>query len=195
MYPTYASANLVLELVDDDREAEEGRSAVLGQLTSRECLRASFGPVVDDEHSVAGDDRLPLNAQLMLPSAVVTACPPVRLASWKERFALSDCGESNTEVDGDGGAQDESTRLDPGDLRRIWKRLGKGGGDPAKESAVGKEPPDVRVAVDPRKAPYEVLLDRQMSSISSANRGNRLRTARLNDSRYSSATSPSSVEA
>ncbi len=127
--------------------------------------------------------------------AVIRLGATLDLRPRKQPIFFSNRGEARAELGGDRASEDESPRLDPGDLRRIAERIRESSGNPAEKIAVREQPPDVGMAVYPLEPPRDVAFERHVSSISRAKRGNRFSTARLKPSMYSSAASALRVAA
>jgi len=114
---TERRSDSVIELVDDQRSADEGRAAALNEVSDSQRLRPPLGPVVSEQNAVAGGDAGALYAQDVPLSAVVLICRDGDLRTRKEPRLLSDGDEADAELERHRWTENEASCLD---ARRFW---------------------------------------------------------------------------
>ena len=107
----------VCQLIDHQREPEEGRATTFDQAPSRNGLTALFGPVIDQEDAIVCLQRALLNLQLVNTSPVVGICLLPILRARKQCPGLADCNETSPQIQCYRRSQDEAASLDTTDFR------------------------------------------------------------------------------
>ena len=99
---------LLRELIDHDGDTDEDTAAGLDELPCRSRLTAALDPVVDEQETVTGPHRLPLDLQALSHAAVVRIALDLVLHAGEQRTALADGDEAHAKPDHDGTTEEET---------------------------------------------------------------------------------------
>jgi hypothetical protein len=141
-------------LVDKDGDSFECPTAGLDQPTRRGGLAAPFDPVIDEQYSITGSNRRPLNLQNVALSPVVRSRLDPMFRSGKQAALLAYRDEANSERIRGGSTEDESSGLDSADLRDrvVPPRRDERRDHFAERRTVAEDAPDIRVSILPTEA-------------------------------------------
>ena len=87
------------------------------QRLRRESLASGLEPIVNEEHAIGWCNRSSLESQLRAVPSIVRGRRSDQLLTREQTSLLPDRNEAGPKLSGDCTANQESTRLDAGDLR------------------------------------------------------------------------------
>ena len=100
---------LLRELIDHDGDTDEDTAAGFDELPCRSRLTAALDPVVDEQETLTGTHRLPLDLQALSHTAIVGIALDLVLHAGEQRTAFADGDEAHPERDRGGAAEEETT--------------------------------------------------------------------------------------